>query len=51
MDVVYVVLLALGAVCLLAAAGNVAARVNMLALGLLLWIMVPLLQYLTALTR
>lgn len=51
MDVVFILLLALAAVCFLAAAGNVQARINLVGLGLLLWVLVPLIQYLTAATR
>lgn len=45
MDVLYLVLLFLGALCLLGAAFDTRAnRVNLLPLGLFLWILVPLLQ-------
>lgn len=38
MDVVVLVLLIAAAVCFAIAAANVAARVNLVALGLLLWV-------------
>lgn len=39
MHVLILVLLILGAVCFLLAAANVATRVNLVALGLLFWIL------------
>ncbi len=42
MNVIDFILLLIGAICFLAATFNVAAKVNLLALGLLFWILVPL---------
>lgn len=39
MDILILVLLILGAVCFLLAAANVATKANLVALGLLLWIL------------
>lgn len=45
MVVIYLLLLVGAAVCFaLAASGKVASRVNLTALGLLLWVLVPLIQ-------
>jgi hypothetical protein len=44
MNVVYLVLLIVAALCFLAATANVAARVNLVALGLFAWVLVPLIQ-------
>lgn len=45
MNVIYLILLLLATVCFLAAASNrVTSRVNLVALGLLCWVAVPLLQ-------
>jgi hypothetical protein len=45
MDVIYLLLFVVGAVCFgLAAFGVVVSRVNLMALGLLMWILVPLLE-------
>ena len=45
MNTLYLILLLLGAVCFAIAAFDVAVRrVNLLALGLLFWIAVPLIQ-------
>lgn len=45
MTTLYVILLLAGAICLALAAVGLAVRVNLLALGLLLWITVPLIEY------
>jgi hypothetical protein len=42
MNVLILVLLILGAVCFLLAAANVASRINLVALGLLFWILTVL---------
>lgn len=42
MNVIDFILLLIGAICFAAAAVNVVARVNLLAVGLLFWILVPL---------
>jgi hypothetical protein len=45
MAVVFLILLLLGALCFLVqASGRVASRVDLVALGLLFWIAVPLVQ-------
>lgn len=49
MTVFVVLLLLFGAVCFALAAFGVAARVNLLALGLLAWICVPLIHAIQAL--
>lgn len=49
MTVLYLILLILATVCFGAAASNrVASRVNLVALGLLLWVAVPLIQTIQA---
>lgn len=44
MNVVYIILLVIAAVCFAAAAAEVKARINLLAVGLLAWVLVPLIQ-------
>lgn len=45
MNVLYLILYLLAAICFLAAAsGRVAAKYNLVALGLLFWVLVPLIQ-------
>jgi len=45
MNVLYLILLIAGALCFAAAAsGRVVSKINLTALGLLLWILVPLIQ-------
>lgn len=44
MDVVYLILLVLAAGAFALAVAGIPARINMLALGLLCWVLVPLLQ-------
>ena len=50
MDVLFLLLFIVGAVCFgMAAFGRAVGNVNLIALGLLAWILVPLLEALTAL--
>lgn len=51
MAVAYLILFVIAFACFLAAAGNVAARVNLVAAGLACWVLVYVLQYLLVLTR
>lgn len=45
MNVVYLILLILAAACFVASAARVAStRVNLMALGLALWVLVPIIQ-------
>lgn len=45
MNILYLILLLGGALCFAAeASGRVTSRFNLLALGLLLWVLVPLIQ-------
>lgn len=44
MDVLFLILLVLAFVCFGAAAFGVASRVNLMSLGLLFWVLVPLIQ-------
>jgi hypothetical protein len=44
MSTLYLVLLIVAAVCFALASWGVASRVNLLALGLLAWVLVPLVQ-------
>lgn len=45
MDVLFLILLVLAAACFgAAAAGRAGGRVNLVALGLFLWVLVPLIQ-------
>ena len=48
MGVLHLLLYTAGAICFLLATLGVGARISLLPLGLLLWIMVPLLQTLDA---
>ena len=50
MNVIYLLLLTVSFVLFLLATFNVAARINLLALGLALWVAVPALQLLRSLT-
>lgn len=50
MDVVELVLLLAAAIVFAIAALNVAARINLLALGLLLWVLVPVIHAADSLT-
>lgn len=45
MDVLYLVLYIVAAVCFAAAAANVGSRVNLVAAGLLAWVLVPLIEH------
>jgi hypothetical protein len=46
MDALYFILALLAAICFaIAASGRAVSRVNVLALGLLLWVCIPLIQY------
>lgn len=46
MDVIYFILLLLGAICFIVAAvsATIHPRINLIALGLFLWILVPLIH-------
>lgn len=44
MTTLYLLLLIAAALCFLLAAAGVSARVNLVALGLLCWVLVPLIQ-------
>lgn len=44
MDVLFLILLLVGAICFAASVFGVSTRVNLLALGLLAWILVPLIH-------
>jgi hypothetical protein len=44
MAILFLVLLIAAFLCFLAATFNVAARINLLALGFALWVLVPLIQ-------
>lgn len=48
MRTLYLILLIAAALCLAAASANVASRVNLLALGLLAFVLVPLIQRIDA---
>lgn len=48
MDIATLILLIAAAIVLALAAINVPARVNLIALGLLLWILVPLIEHIDA---
>jgi hypothetical protein len=50
MAVLFLILLVAAFLCFLAATFNVAARINLVALGLALWVLVPLVQILRTLT-